>query len=174
MPEIKEIRKFADFIREKIKNKEILDINILNGRYKNHGPFTNFNVLKKELPLKVKEVKTKGKFLYIIFDKDLYLFNTMGLTGGWCYLENDKKDKKPKKEYEFSKNFEDYSKFFPENRLNLYTKNALNHLNVEFKTKQGSLYYFDVLSFGSMKVVTDQEELNKKLRDFIKSRSSSQ
>ena len=92
MPEIKEIRKFADFIREKIKNKEILDINILNGRYKNHGPFTNFNVLKKELPLKVKEVKTKGKFLYIIFDKDLYLFNTMGLTGGWCYLENDKKD----------------------------------------------------------------------------------
>ena len=59
MPEIKEIRKFADFIREKIKNKEILDINILNGRYKNHGPFTNFNVLKKELPLKIKEVKTK-------------------------------------------------------------------------------------------------------------------
>jgi formamidopyrimidine-DNA glycosylase len=142
MPEIKEIRKFADFIREKIKNKEILDINILNGRYKTHGPFTDFNVLKKELPLKVKEVKTKGKFLYIIFDKGLYLFSTMGLTGGWCYLEKDKKEKEKDKkdknrDYEFSKNFEDYAKFLPENRFNTYIKNSLKHLNIEFVTKNG-------------------------------------
>ena len=60
MPEIKEIRKFADFIRNKVKDKEIIKISILKGRYKNHGPFTNFNIIKKSLPLTVKEVNTKG------------------------------------------------------------------------------------------------------------------
>ena len=30
MPKVKEIRKFADFTRKKIKNKEIIEINILS------------------------------------------------------------------------------------------------------------------------------------------------
>ena len=63
MPEIKEIRKFADFIRDKIKNKEILELNILNGRYKKHGQFIGYKIFKNELLLKVIDVKTKGKFL---------------------------------------------------------------------------------------------------------------
>jgi len=39
MPEINEVRKYADFIKKKIKNNSITNINILNGRYKKHGPF---------------------------------------------------------------------------------------------------------------------------------------
>lgn len=158
MPEIKEIRKFADFIRNKIINKEIIKISILKGRYKKHGPFTNFNIIKKSLPLTVKEVNTKGKFLYITFDNKLYLFNTLGLTGGWCYLKNGS-DK-----YEFSKNLKDYSKFLPKEQIMAYIKNATNHLNIEFKTNHGSLYYFDVMSFGSLKIVNSIEELNNKLK----------
>jgi len=158
MPEIKEIRKFADFIRNKIINKEIIKISILKGRYKKHGPFTNFNIIKKSLPLTVKEVNTKGKFLYITFDNKLYLFNTLGLTGGWCYLKNES-DK-----YDFSKNLKDYSKFLPKEQIMAYIKNAINHLNIEFKTNHGSLYYFDVMSFGSLKIVNSIEELNNKLK----------
>ncbi len=163
MPEIKEIRKFADFISQKIKNKEIFEIKILNGRYKTHGPFVNFDLIKRSLPIKVKDVKTKGKFLYIELENELYLFSTMGLSGGWCYLKKGMNGNF--EDYEFSKNFEDYAKFLPESKLNMYTKNALNHLNVEFKTNQGSLYYFDVLSFGSMKVVKGRENLEKKLNE---------
>jgi len=44
-----------------------------------------------------------------------------------------------------------------------YIKNALNHLNVEFVTEKGSLYYYDVLSFGTIKVIDNIEDLNKKL-----------
>ena len=158
MPEIKEIRKFADFIRNKVKNKEIIKIFILKGRYKKHGPFTNFDIIKKSLPLTVKQVNTKGKFLYITFNKKLYLFNTLGLTGGWCYLKNGS-DK-----YDFSKNLKDYSKFLPKEQIMTYIKNATNHLNIEFKTNHGSLYYFDVMSFGSLKIVNSIEELNNKLK----------
>ena len=34
MPEINEVRQYADFLNTKLKNKNILEVNILNGRYK--------------------------------------------------------------------------------------------------------------------------------------------
>jgi formamidopyrimidine-DNA glycosylase len=159
MPEINEIRKYADFIKEKIKKNKILEIKILNGRYKTHGPFQKYNDIKKELPLKLLDVKTKGKFLYFVFENNFYLFSTLGLSGGWCYL------KKGASKYTFSKT-EEEGLYFDDSNHNdsVYIKNALKHLNVEFRTSKGSLYYYDVLSFGSLKVIEGEEELNKKLK----------
>lgn len=158
MPEVIEIRYFADFISSKIKSKEISEINILNGRYKKHEPFIGYKTIKTELPLKVKNVQTKGKLLYITFDKEFYMFSTLGLTGGWCFR------KAGGKTYEFSKNLTKYSEFMHKEQIDAYIRNATNHLNVEFKTKIGSLYYFDYLSFGSLKIVNLIENLNKKLK----------
>jgi len=62
MPEIIEVKKYADFILQKLKNKNIIDIKILNGRYKKHKPFEKFYKFKNNLPLKLLNVKTKGKF----------------------------------------------------------------------------------------------------------------
>jgi hypothetical protein len=42
MPEINEVRQYADFLLSKLKKDNILEINILNGRYKKHGPFENY------------------------------------------------------------------------------------------------------------------------------------
>ena len=75
MPEINEVRKYVDFIKKKTKNKPILDIKILNGRYKKYGPFELFSEFKKNLPLKVIDVKSKGKFLYILFEKNYILLS---------------------------------------------------------------------------------------------------
>jgi formamidopyrimidine-DNA glycosylase len=159
MPEINEIRKYADFIKDKIKKNKILDINILNGRYKTHGPFQKYNAIKKELPLKLLDVKTKGKLLYLVFENNFYIFSTLGLYGGWCYL------KEGSSKYNFSQTEEEWLYFdnLKEND-SYYIKNALKHLNVEFRTSKGSLYYYDVLSFGSLKVIEGEEELNKKLK----------
>jgi len=159
MPEINEIRKYADFIKDKIKKNKILEINILNGRYKTHGPFQKYNDIKKELPLKLLDVKTKGKLLYFVFENNFYIFSTLGLYGGWCYL------KEGSSKYNFSKTEEEWLYFdnLKEND-SYYIKNALKHLNVEFRTSKGSLYYYDVLSFGSLKVIEGEEELNKKLK----------
>jgi formamidopyrimidine-DNA glycosylase len=69
MPEINEVKRYADFLNHHLKNKTITDINILNGRYKKHGPFELYNELKKDAPFKVSDVKTKGKFLYFIINQ---------------------------------------------------------------------------------------------------------
>ena len=166
MPEVIEIRKYADFIKKHIKNKNILEINILNGRYKKHGPFEMYNELVKNLPLKVIDVKTKGKFLYFVIEKGFYLFSTLGLQGGWTY-KSIKHEKAINKIYSIieTKKFEfpNLISYIDSNKMDQYRKNALNHLNVEFVTKNGILYFYDILSFGTLKIINNKIELDKKL-----------
>ena len=66
MPEVTEIRKYADFIKKHMKGKNLLDIKILKGRYKKHKPFEKYALIKKSVPLKIIDVVTKG---YKINDK---------------------------------------------------------------------------------------------------------
>lgn len=144
MPEVVEVKKYADFLNKNLKNKYINQINILQGRYKKYGPFPLYDKLIEHLPIKVLDIKTKGKFLYFILENDFYIFSTLGLSGGWTYKLNEK--------FKFTSLLK-----------NSYRKNALNHLNVEFTTEKGSIYYFDMLSFGTLKVVLGKDQLNKKL-----------
>ena len=148
MPEVVEVRKYADFLNKILKNKNIIEINILQGRYKKYGPFERYNQLKDKLPIKVLDIKTKGKFLYFILEDDYYIFSTLGLRGGWTYKLNEK--------YQFTTLVN-----------NSYKKNALNHLNVEFKIDKGSIYYFDMLSFGTLKVVIGKDQLNSNVLGLI-------
>lgn len=157
MPEIIEVRKCADFIRKKLKNKSIIDINILNGRYKNKGSFENYKKLKKNIPLKLIDVKTKGKLLYLIFDSNLYLINRLGLVGGWCFL------KKNSNVYEHTDIYKYYLKYGDKKMMETYIKNSLNHLNFEIITKEGTLYYYDMLSYGTLKCIDNDNELNELL-----------
>jgi len=163
MPEINEIRNYSIFINDKLKNKEIIDIKILNGRYKHKGPFENYISIKKDLPIKLLDVKTKGKLLYMVLEDDYYILSTLGLSGGWCYLKAGK-DEKNKVNFDFSKNMDYYQGHVSDEKMDTYIKNSLNHLNVEFKTNKGSLFYYDTLSFGTLKVIKGIDELNKKLK----------
>jgi formamidopyrimidine-DNA glycosylase len=153
MPEINEVRQYADFIKSKLKNKNITEVNIINGRYKKHGPFENYNHLIKHLPLKIVDVGTKGKFMYIKFEHNLYLFSTLGLSGGWIF----KKSETSKVEHPV------ILEYLKKEEIDSYMSTSLKHLNVEFKTEHGSLYFYDTLSFGTLKIVNDEKELIKKL-----------
>jgi endonuclease-8 len=156
MPEVIEVLKYADFLRTKLKGKKITDINILNGRYKTHGPPENLDNLIKALPLKVKSIETKGKFLYMHFENGMYLFSTLGLSGGWAWTKDDDAgDDKIQ--------FGHLLKYIAKDKLDQYHTKALKHLNVEFITTDGTLYFYDVLSYGTLKVVLTEAELNKKL-----------
>ena len=153
MPEVLEIRKYADFLKKYLKNKEILEINILKGRYKTHGPFEYYKELTSKLPLKVLDVKTKGKLLYLVLENNFYIFSTLGLRGGWTFYSNEKED------YQFPK----LMNYINDDRLKSYRKTLFNNLNVEFVTENGKLYYYDPLSFGTIKVIDDEKHLIKKL-----------
>lgn len=165
MPEIVEIRKYADFLSDKLKNKHLNAIKILKGRYKTHGPFELYNSLINKLPLKVLDIKTKGKFLYIVLEDGYFIFSTLGLHGGWSWLNKqtssisnssiiENRDK-----FEFDKMLD----YVAEDRLSGYYKTALNNLNVQFITDKGSMFYFDSLSFGTVKIIKDNDSLLKKL-----------
>lgn len=150
MPEVVEIRAYADKLRTTLKGKSILEINILKGRYAKHGAFDLIHDLRKNLPIKVLDVKSKGKLIYICFEKDLYLLSTLGLSGGWVFYQNNNRQYKLPKLIGSYKDYNEYS-------------NIDAHRNVEFKIKGGSIYFFDMLSFGTLKVLKSKLELDKKL-----------
>jgi formamidopyrimidine-DNA glycosylase len=153
MPEIVEVRKTIDFLRKIMKNKYITDISILKGRYKTHKPFELYNKIKNNLPLKVLDIKSKGKFMYFILEHDFYIFCTLGLKGGWTYKLNNR--------YKFP-NLLDYISI---ENYEKYHKTSINNLNIEIKLKDCDkiVYYYDSLSFGTLKVINNKEDLEKKL-----------
>ncbi len=159
MPEVVEIRHYADFIRKKCLNHFITKIKILNGRYKKHKPFEGFYMIQKQLPLIVKKIQTKGKFLYITIQskktkKEYYILTTLGLTGGWVFYD------KIKKKYIFPRLFT----YIPTEIQKPYQNRSLKHLNIELKIKEkGTLSFFDTLSFGTFSIIENKKDLEKKL-----------
>jgi formamidopyrimidine-DNA glycosylase len=160
MPEIVEVRKTRDFLRKIMKNKYIESISILKGRYKTHKPFELYYKIRNNLPLKVLDIKSKGKFMYFILEHNFYIFSTLGLRGGWTYKLNKDNSKKIT-DYKFPKLLDYISK----ENYEKYHKTSINNLNVEFKMKGSDkiVYYYDSLSFGTLKVIDNKEELEKKL-----------
>jgi formamidopyrimidine-DNA glycosylase len=153
MPEVMEIRKYADFINLLLKNQKLNDIKITGGRYKKHKAFEKYDLLKKNLPLKLISVKTKGKFIYIEFEKNLYILNTLGLSGGWAFQKNNAK------QFQMPQLLE----YIDETKVEVYLLRSMDHINVEFIFDIGKLVFFDMLSFGTLKVINETKDLEKKL-----------
>jgi DNA-formamidopyrimidine glycosylase len=78
MPEGPEVKVLVKELNNKLKNKNLNNINILGGRYKKKD-----KKFIEALPLKILEIKCKGKFIYFVMEKEWYIFNTLGLTGKW-------------------------------------------------------------------------------------------
>jgi formamidopyrimidine-DNA glycosylase len=157
MPEIVEIKKYCDLIKKYCINKKVKTIKILKGRYKKHGKFDGYNDFNKELPLKIVDVNSKGKFIYITFEKDFTLYCTLGLSGGWTYKKKDSNT------YKFPEVLE-FLNIKNENAIEEYRDTSLEHLNIEFIFEKGSLYFFDTLSYGTISVSNDKTKLEKKLK----------
>ena len=157
MPEIVEIKKYCDLIKKYTLNKKVKSIKILNGRYKKHGKFDGYNEFNKELPLKLLDVNSKGKFIYLTFENDFTLYCTLGLSGGWTYK------KKSSDKYIFPEVLE-FLNIKNENAIEEYRDTSLDHINIEFTFEKGSLYFFDTLSYGTISISNDKDKLEKKLK----------
>ena len=175
MPEAVEVRKFADIVSTNVLGHHITHINILKGRYFTHKKsFEGYDELIKYLPLKIESINTKGKFTYMklvsqskTHNKEtekintFYLFNTLGLSGGWTLKSNKKSDFAKCNHCNYMEvghdtyTFPSILEYITEDRQNNWFKRALNHLNVEFITdyKNISFYFYDQLSFGTLKAV---------------------
>ena len=84
MPEGPEVKRTVDFLKTAFSNKEkIINIEIVSGRYEKHGPFKGFNDFSENLPISLKTVTCKGKFIYFLFEDLTSLWNTLGMSGAW-------------------------------------------------------------------------------------------
>lgn len=153
MPEVMEIRKYADFINNLFSGKKLNNINILQGRYKKHDAFESYDLIKKALPLKLLNVKTKGKFIYWELEKGFYLLNTLGLSGGWAYQKNTTS------QYQMPKLLE----YIDKSKIEIYLLRSMEHINVEFIFGHEKLVFFDMLSFGTLKIIKNYDTLLSKL-----------
>ena len=82
MPEGPEVKVITDELNKLLKNQVLNNINILGGRYKNKLP-EGYNDFKINLPLKIKTINCKGKFIWFNLEKDWTIWNTLGMSGGW-------------------------------------------------------------------------------------------
>lgn len=186
MPEAVEVRKFADILSTNVLGHHITHINILKGRYHSpKKPFEGYDKLVKALPLKIESIKTKGKFTYILLvnekkKEQFYLFNTLGLSGGWTIKSNNKTDFAKCNHCNFmevEKNiftFPNILEYITDDRQNQWFKRALNHLNVEFITdyKNISFYFYDQLSFGTLKLVENNANNEKNAEKSVNAKNA--
>ena len=74
MPEGPEVTFIANYIERKYRNSTLKSVEIVRGRYKNHGPPKDFDNFSRDLPLKLIHAEKKGKVIFLNFE------------GGWCCL----------------------------------------------------------------------------------------
>lgn len=141
MPEIAEVALTAEILNKYFKNKILTAFDFVSGRYSKNSP-VQYNDFIDALPLKVKKVDSRGKFMWFeLYDPSnkenkWYVWNTFGLTGMWSLFE---------------------AKF---NRAVLTFKN------------NSAAYFSDMRNFGTIKFTQDKKALDKKLAelspDFLK------
>ena len=145
MPEGPEAAFIAKTLSSQFKNKELHSVNILGGRYKNHGPPANFNEFKKALPLKLESVSKKGKVLFLTFSGGWTIVSRLGLTGWWYSQGNAPTWRKPTVNVSFA-----------------------------FAGKQHStLFYSDQLSYGTLTFTKDpSKDLDELAPDIMDSNTT--
>ncbi len=139
MPEGPEVKILVNWLNFKISGKILNNLSIFGGRYKKHGPPIGWKKLIMKLPLKVKCVNCKGKFIWWeFFDSDYSLWNTLGMSGWWNTTKNQKHNNLVFKFSGFNLYFNDYRNFGTvkictlnnlKNKLRILGPDILSNLN---------------------------------------------
>lgn len=131
MPEGPECRHLTDILKLSLVGKHLKSIKILSGRYSRHGPPKGFNLittLLEKTPIKILEIGVKGKFIYWVLDNNVYMWNTLGMSGQWT----TEQDKHCHVEFSFIDN--DINTFYFRDIRNFGTLRFENHLEKKLKT----------------------------------------
>lgn len=137
MPEGPEATVIRNGLNQILKGQYLhnLDFNYKGARYSKKAP-VGYAEFEKLLPLKIKSVESKGKFIYFVFDNDWYMYNTLGMSGGW---------------YKKTKNH--------------IVVQLDHHKNKTAKDEElGNLWFNDQRHFATFKFVKGKDELEKKLK----------
>lgn len=85
MPEGPEVRRMSEGLDKRISAKLLTDAEVLGGKWLRF-PIKGLDVLQQKLmeaPQYVEWVKVRGKFIYAKMGEDLFMWNSLGMSGGW-------------------------------------------------------------------------------------------
>ena len=173
MPEIAEIALTAEILQKYLKNKKLISLDFISGRYHKKSP-EEYNNFINALPLKIKKIDSRGKFLWfdLIDSKKShwYIWNTLGLTGMWSFFE----PKYCKAILTFTNNitvyFSDMRNFgtfkFSTNKMELSKK--LDSLSPDFlKDNDFDLSNIKKYKIPIIKILMDQKKVGSGLGNYL-------
>lgn len=82
IPEGAEVKVIGEGLAKLVSGKDLIGVTPLSGRFLKK-PIEGYDPNPILWPQRVAGVGVKGKFIYWIFDNGTFLFNTLGMTGGW-------------------------------------------------------------------------------------------
>jgi formamidopyrimidine-DNA glycosylase len=142
MPEGPEVIITTQYLYHKLNKKQIKDLIILGGRYYSNEKgskrkiLNGHNLFTNNKPLTIKNISSKGKFIYFTLttsdNKVIYMMNTLGMSGNWSFY----KDK------------------FSRIKMKIYDAK---------KDKMYNLYFNDMRNFGTLEFTDNKKVLNERL-----------
>jgi formamidopyrimidine-DNA glycosylase len=88
MPEGPEVRIIGEDLAKKVSSRNIVSIEVLSGRYVKKS-LPGLDHASSNVPLSIVGVGVHGKFIYWITRNDIFLYNTLGMTGRWSDKRSD-------------------------------------------------------------------------------------
>ncbi len=85
MPEIAEVKIIANFVKDLVCGSKL--VSVFPDKFFNKR-FRNTDKLNSDLPAKIVDVRTHGKFAYIVLDNDCFIGFGCGLTGNFQEKKN--------------------------------------------------------------------------------------
>jgi len=134
MPEGPEVLDYFNFIKEFLHDNTLNSIEIMSGKYIKKG-LNNFDIFKKALPSKIKEISIKGKTIFIKLNNQYGLVITHGMSGYW----SDENEKHSRLKFELNNN--DLFYVDPRNFGNIIV--CLNDEEFYFRENKLGPYIFD-------------------------------
>tara|TARA_B100000575_G_C23141976_1_gene664833 strand:- start:2590 stop:3522 length:933 start_codon:yes stop_codon:yes gene_type:complete len=166
MPEGPEVTIITEGLNKLLKGKYINNFIVNKGSRYTKKAFDGCNQFMSKLPLKIIEIKNKGKFIYWILSDNTYVFQTLGMSGVWyhhykpntCFtlLYGDE----PEHDLN-SGNKNDNDKTCKNNNCENKNSNSKNKKDNTINNKK--LYFVDQRHFATWKVVFSKQKLQDKL-----------
>jgi formamidopyrimidine-DNA glycosylase len=92
MPEGPEVATMARLLRERLKSENLVDVQILSGRYVRHGPPAGWEDLSKQLPVSICSIRVRGKLIHIALASS-HILSTLGMSGWWSFTTGDRHER---------------------------------------------------------------------------------
>jgi len=85
-PEGAEVKLFGESLASVVSGKSLTAVDVVSGRYTKSN-VEGLDLFKARLPTKIVGVGVHGKFIYWIATNDVFIYNTLGMTGSWSLEE---------------------------------------------------------------------------------------